>query len=244
MSPKINPKVFGLDTYITNEQKLTKDIANLEKTIENKQYVVDNGEKMWFTAGFLRGVPPTQWHKYTKKSLLQKSIDDAATNSRVPRPGGEYYNELARTIESVDRPKLKQLKQELSEMNDWEKAQAGEIIGAEYGTGDFTRIPLYEGKGKYSGRQASLGKYIGKYGNLDKKSQKLVDTKGLEQTSAFDNADVFHTFTPTGPEKLEYVAIRPRGEVPEMKTEFLPETIEKNAKVELDYATKDVTSTE
>ena len=237
---KIRPKV---DTYITNEQKLTKDIANLEKTIENKQYVVDNGEKMWFTAGFLRGVPPTQWHKYTKKSLLQKSIDDAATNSRVPRPGGEYYDELARTIESVDRPKLKQLKQELSEMNDWEKAQAGEIIGAEYGTGDFTRIPLYEGKGKYSGRQASLGKYIGKYGNLDKKSQKLVDTKGLEQTSAFDNADVFHTFTPTGPEKLEYVAIRPRGEVPEMKTEFLPETIEKNAKVELDDATKAVTST-
>ena len=241
---KKNAIVPKVDTIISKGEKLTKEISNLEQEIKMKEYALKNSDTLWLTARFLRG-KDTQWHKYNEKSLMQRSIDDASLYKRVARQANDsFYEELSLKVELKDKPRLKKLKEELSSMDEWNKQQPGEVISANYKVGDVTRIPLYEGSGKFSSRQASLGKYIGKYKDLPPELKEKVDIKGLEETSYLREAEVFETLTPRGPEKVNLVAIRARGDKPEMRTEFTPEAIEKLSKAELENAEKQASPTE
>ena len=237
---QIVPKV---DTVISKGEQLKKEITNLEKAIENKNYVVKNAEKLWFPATFLRG-KDTPWHTFTKQTLQEQSTNNATRFERVPNPGGEFYKQLADKVKNVDKPKLEKLKEELANMSEWDKNNPAKVIKAEVNAGDWGRIPLYEGKGTFSSRQASLGRYVGKYKDLDAKTKAKVDTGGLEKTSVFDDALVYETFTPRGSEKLHLVALRERDIAPIMRSEFDPVILEKKAKLDLQEAEKAVTPTD
>jgi len=237
---QIVPKV---DTVISKGEQLKKEITNLEKAIENKNYVVKNAEKLWFPATFLRG-KDTPWHTFTKEALHEQSTNNATRFERVPNPGGEFYKQLADKVKNVDKPKLEKLKEELANMTEWDKNNPAKVIKAEVSAGDWGRIPLYEGKGTFSSRQASLGRYLGKYKDLDAKTKAKVDTGGLEKTSVFDDALVYETFTPRGSEKLHLVALRERDIAPIMRSELDPVILERKAKLDLREAEKSVAPTD
>jgi hypothetical protein len=234
----IAPKV---DTVISNERVLSENIKNLEKTIENKQYVINNSEKLYFNNPFLRS-ETTPWHTFTKSTLREESIKQA--QHHLPPADKLEYSRLSDTVKNADAPKLDKLKKELGAMSEWEKGQPGKITRAELKVGDWGRIPLYEGSGTYSSRQASLGEYIGKYGDLEAKIKERVDTGGLEKTSVFDDALVFKTFTPRGPEKLHLIAVRDRDVRPVMRPELDPVSVERMSRLELQDAEKAIMPTE
>jgi len=212
------PKV---DTRLTEKELIEKKIKTLEKTIENKKWVIENQDKLHLT-GRLLFSEETPWHLMSSEDILAMSVRHALSRSpAVPQPFiGDKWNSKMRSHES----KLKELKDKLKIADNKVKKHS---IVEDYQAGDWVRIPLYVGDGKFSKSEAGLGRYEGKYGELTGGKyptigKEEINTRGLDAYTEKSNLDVFAVVTPEGIERLEYIAVRPNNSRPEMRHELEP----------------------
>ena len=225
----IVPKV---DRVLTEKEYIQTQIDTYQKILDNKRWIQGEHKKSPLDihlSGDLLFGEDVPWHLMGKKDILKRSIVDAKLRRpAVPEPFGEKWFSRVKNEEA----KLKYLKEKIKTADNVEKRH---VIVDEYGVGDWARMPLYVGEGKYTTSEAGLGRYEGKYGELTEGDfptipKEQINTRGLEPTSELSNVDVFATLTPTGVERLNYVAVRPGNSIPEMKSALTPRELERRYK--------------
>tara|TARA_R100000808_G_scaffold7247_2_gene21427 strand:+ start:2132 stop:8977 length:6846 start_codon:yes stop_codon:yes gene_type:complete len=212
-------------TMITQKESIQMQIDQINKRIENLKWVEKNPDKAYLSGELLfnKDVP---WHLMDKKDIMALSLHHAKGRKPVlPETVFEQPKWQDRII--GDMNKLKGLRQKLKTADGKNKTFP---IAENYELGDWVRIPLYLGDGKYSLTEASLGRYEGKYGELTEGKyptfpKEEINTRGLDPRAELNNADVFSTITPQGIERLEKIAVRPMNAKAEMAPEFKAENI-------------------
>jgi len=119
---------------------------------------------------------------------------------------GWFREKLKRNINDLNERNL-EIEKEISEMLPARLSEPVRIEQPSYKTGDYVRIPLYEGKGNFSTSEAGIGRYVGKYDEVILSKKLKPEQINTESTGDLSNADVFEVTRAKGPEKVEYVAL-------------------------------------
>ena len=237
----IVPKV---DVRLTEKEVIQRNIDALQKKIDNKNWVRKNADtyKLHLSGDFLFS-NDTPWHLMTRKSILAKSEKDAQLRLRThPDVFGDKWEAGMRK----DNSKLAELKAKIKGADNKRKVHP---VTEDFGIGDWVRIPLYLGEGRYSTSEAGLGRYEGKYdtltgGKTPTYEKWEINTQGLDPRTDLSNVDVFATITPTGIERFERVAIRPTNVRPKLKPEQEPYILEQKYQENIRMRELDATKTD
>lgn len=214
-------------TMITEKEFIQKKIDFLKKKIENKNWVKENPDKAYWSGEMLfsEDIP---WHIMSKQDIIALSLKHAKSRKPILDKASAFDSGKWNVAMANDLNKLKALSGKLKSADGKNKTIP---IAESYEVGDWVRIPLYLGNGKYTLSEASLGRYEGKYGELTEGKfptfgKEEINTRGLDARAELTNADVFSTITPSGIERLEKIAVRPMNAKAEMATEYKPSSIE------------------
>jgi len=131
--------------------------------------------------------------------------------SRVGKELAEWKkDELNSRIEMLSR-KNKSIEIEIQTSAPARLSEPVKVGRPKYKGGDFVRIPLYEGNGKFSTVEAGIGKFIGKYDDVIKSERLSPKDIKTGATTKLKNADVFEVTNVKGPERVEYVTLNRPG---------------------------------
>jgi len=146
-----------------------------------------------------------------KKAILNIKKRLKRGTVRIAKPMPRLVKDkLERNINDLNERNI-EIEKEISEMFPARLSEPVRVEGLSYETGDYVRIPLYEGEGNFSTSEAGIGRYVGTYDEVILGKKLKPQQINTEATGDLTNADVFEVTRVKGPEKVEYVTLNRVG---------------------------------